>query len=381
MLGAGFVKSIVRIAALTALCAAAPVMAAPQETLGAWRDYALQGLAPDFDWARNDARPAAEPTVLSVAFAPRSASLPLLSFDSGVGETNLALEVARDVAGDVPTLATGGLSALTVTSAGTGLERTIVAPSITQSIGEDFQVTGAVVLAYQYFASWGLGSSLVDVNSSPLPPGYAESTFGTGVRLGFQQRVSDVLGFTAEFQTKVDMDSFENYRGVYAEPGDFDIPAVAKAGLAWQPAERVSVGLDVARVMYSEINAFTSHALPTRFLSLLGDGASPDFAWQDLTVYAADVTWRATKRDAFELRWTTQQQPVPSSELLASVLSPEYTDNNFSVAYSRVLGDASMLRLAASYAPSQYFLGNASYLDDGAQGAQVEVEAVWSVRF
>ena len=69
MLGAGFVKSIVRIAALTALCAAAPVMAAPQETLGAWRDYALQGLAPDFDWARNDARPAAEPTVLSVAFA------------------------------------------------------------------------------------------------------------------------------------------------------------------------------------------------------------------------------------------------------------------------------------------------------------------------
>ena len=113
-------------------------------------------------------------------------------------------------------LATGGLSALTVTSAGTGLERTIVAPSITQSIGEDFQVTGAVVLAYQYFASWGLGSSLVDVNSSPLPPGYAESTFGTGVRLGFQQRVSDVLGFTAEFQTKVDMDAFENYRGVYA---------------------------------------------------------------------------------------------------------------------------------------------------------------------
>ena len=143
----------------------------------------------------------------------------------------------------------------------------------------------------------------------------------------------------------------------------------------------MSVGLDVTRVMYSKINAFTSHALPTRFLSLLGDGAAPDFAWQDLTVYAADLTWRATKRDAFELRWTSQQQPIPTSELLASVLSPEYTDNNFSVAYSRLLGDASMLRLAASYAPSQYFLGNASYLDDGAQGAQVEVEAVWSVRF
>ncbi|HET7845422.1 MAG TPA: hypothetical protein VFL14_14795 [Xanthomonadales bacterium] len=366
-----------------ALCAAAPFPATARDaqSLGAWRDYALQGLAPDFDWARNDAKPATEPTVMSVALAPRTSLATNMQFVEASADGTLGLAVSRTVAGDTPLLESGGLSALTVTSVGTGLDRTIVAPSISRQFGEDTRVTGAVVLAYQYFASWGLGASLVDVNSSPLPPGYAESSFGTGVRMGFNQRVSDVLGFTAEFQTKVDMDAFENYRGVYAEPGDFDIPAVAKAGFEWQPGQRVALGLDVARVMYSQTNAFTSHALPTRFLSLLGDGVAPDFAWQDLTVYAADLTFQATPRDVFELRYTTQQQPIPTSDLLAAVLAPEYTDDNFAVSWSRRVGAASMLRLAASYAPSQYFLGNASYLDDGAQGAQVEVEAVWSVRF
>jgi len=372
-----------RVTALLALCVAVPtnVSARDAQSLGAWHDYALQGLAPDFDWARNDVPAAAEPTVLSVSLAPRTSLLPKMHFADASSDGRLGIAVSRSIAGDTPSLESGGFSALSVTSVGTGLERTMIAPTITRDFGADTHVTGAVVLAYQYFASWGLGASLVDVNSSPLPPGYAESSFGTGVRLGIQQRVSEGLGFNAEFQTKVDMDAFENYRGVYAEPGDFDIPAVAKAGLEWQPGKRISLGLDVARVMYSEINAFTSQALPNRFLSLLGDGVAPDFAWQDLTVYAADLTWRATPRDAFELRWTTQQQPIPSSDLLAAVLAPEYTDDNFAVSYSRLLGGASMLRLAASYAPSQYFLGNASYLDNGAQGAQVEVEAVWTVRF
>jgi long-subunit fatty acid transport protein len=381
-LGVRHIESLLRIAACAALgfVVTQPAVARDTQSLGAWRDYALQGLAPDFDWARSDTRSAAEPTVLSTALAPRTTLMPAMHFvDAGAGRVGLA--VSRSIASDTPAFESGGISALTVTSAGTGLERTMLAPSISRQFGEDTAVTGAVVLAYQYFATWGLGASQVDLNSSPLPPGYAESSFGTGVRLGFQQRLSESIGFNAEFQTRVDMDAFENYRGVYAEPGDFDIPAVAKAGLEWQPAERVALGFDVARVMYSEMNAFTSQALPTRFLSLLGDGVAPDFAWQDLTVYAADLTFRATPRDVFELRYTTQQQPVPTSDLLSSVLAPEYTDDNFAVSWSRRVGAAAMLRLAASYAPSQYFLGNASYLDDGATGAQVEVEAVWTVRF
>lgn len=376
-------RTIIRIAASAVLgiVVSQPAVARDAQSLGAWRDYALQGLAPDYDWARNAAQPAAAPTVLSVALAPRTSLMPQMHFIDGSADGRVGLAVSRSIAGDTPAFESGGLSALSVTSVGTGFERTIIAPSISRQFGEDTAVTGAVVLAYQYFASWGLGSSLVDVNSSPLPPGYAESSFGTGVRLGFQQRLSDSVGFNAEFQTRVDMDAFENYRGVHAEPGDFDIPAVAKAGLEWQPAGKVALGFDVARVMYSEMNAFTSQALPTRFLSLLGDGVAPDFAWQDLTVYAADLTFRATPRDVFELRYTTQQQPIPTSDLLSSVLAPEYTDDNFAVSWSRLVGHASMLRFAASYAPSQYFLGNASYLDDGAQGAQVEVEAVWTVRF
>ncbi|MBP6691813.1 MAG: hypothetical protein KA162_05220, partial [Xanthomonadales bacterium] len=58
-----------------------------------------------------------------------------------------------------------------------------------------------------------------------------------------------------------------------------------------------------------------------------------------------------------------------------------YTDNNFAVSLDHSLGEDSALRFGAAYAPSQYFVGNASYSGDESSGEQIEVMAIWSVRF
>ena len=81
------------------------------------------------------------------------------------------------------------------------------------------------------------------------------------------------------------------------------------------------------------------------------------------------------------MRYTTQQQPEPTSRLLYNALRDEFTDNNVALSLTHRFARAGSLRFAASYAPTQYFLGNASYLDPDARGDQVEVEAVWSIDF
>lgn len=348
--------------------------------LGAWQEYALSGVTPDFDWAEQRDAAAAEPTVLSVSGAVRASILPQMDFVDLDGGRGLGLAVSRTFAGDTPTLESGGMSARTVTAFGSGLERTLVAPSIRYQLTADRSITGAVVLAYQQFATWGLGSSAVDPASS-LPPSFTETSFGSGVRVQYAQRVNQYLGFSSAFQSKIDMDAFQTYRGVYSEPGDFDLPAVASAGLDFTLSPRTALGFDVSRVMYSDISPFTSNALPTRFLSLLGDGAAPVFEWRDLTVYSIDWTWRASARDQLQVRYSTQQQPEPTSAVLLAALEDDFTDNNLALAYTRRMSESAWFRLGASYAPSQYFLGNSSYFNRNGDGAQLELEAVWTVQF
>src|SRR5690606_18075453 len=184
------------------------------------------------------------------------------------------------------------------------------------------------------------------------------------------------FSFSMALQSRLDMEPFKSYRGVYSDPGDFDIPARAELGLGVALSEDLQVTLGAERIFYSDIDAFTSAALPTRFLSLLGDGSSPAFAWRDLTVYTAEASYRDASGGQWSLRYTTRQQPSPTSRLLLRALEQEFTNVNVGVGYRRDIGPGA-LWLAASYAPSNYFLGASPYVQrelDG--GSQVEVEAL-----
>ncbi len=350
-------------------------------SLGAWQQYALSGLTPEFDWAD---KPTAEaPTVLHTVRESQTVLMPRLVSLAFQESTGFGVSFARSRTGDSPLFENGAMSALSVTVPGQGLERTIIAPSLTRGVGDNSKVTAGVVIAYQQFASWGLGSTTLDTNqyAPGVPLGLIESSMGTGVRVEVEQAVSDRMSMTAGYQSQVNMDPFQTYRGVYSEPGDFDIPAVAQAGVSFAMGSG-ALGFDVSRIMYSDVSPFASNALPTRFLSLLGDGIAPEFVWGDLTVYSVDWTWQATSDDAIQLRYSTQQQPEPTSELLRAALEEQFTDDNFAVALHHRIGPASSLRLGMSYAPSQYFLGNASYANrDAGDSEQIEAEAVWTVRF
>src|SRR5690606_10618226 len=60
-----------------------------------------------------------------------------------------------------------------------------------------------------------------------------EVSSGHGVRVGWTAPLSH--GFSMNFgaQSRLDMDAFESYRGVYAEAADFDLPARLQTELQW----------------------------------------------------------------------------------------------------------------------------------------------------
>ncbi len=218
-------------------------------------------------------------------------------------------------------------------------------------------------------------------NSTTYTP-YHESAYGTGVRLAVRQEVVSGIALDAGFQSRIDMEEFAAYRGVYSQPADLDIPARARIGLAFQASERSWLNVAIERVMYSDISAFPSRYLPNRFLSLLGDSTSPAFNWEDLTVFSVGYTWSDGKDQEWHVDVSSGTQPSPSSRLLSRALEGDLASSAVVLGYSRRTGERSRLAFNAAYAPAEYaFGGSVLGVTTEELDQQIELEAMWTLSF
>ncbi len=266
--------------------------------------------------------------------------------------------------------------------AGFGFGESILTPGLSASVGAS-RFTVEAILARQQYSSFGLGlgqTVIADRNVQGLAAGDEVST-GSGIAATWEFALNDRIALYTSARTQVDMDPLQRHRGLYGDPGDFDIPAGAGAGLSTRLTNNSWLQLGVERVFYSDVQGFTSQSLPRRFLNLLGDSTSPVFEWQDLTVYSASIGMQPSEDWTLELRYSTQQQPEPTSALLRRALEDEFTDQNFALGVTRRVGDASQLTFNASYAAREYVLGMPTYQANAESGEQIEFEAVWQVLF
>lgn len=372
-------RNALAIACSVGLLLTLTVEAAPRgDTLGQWREYARRGVMPEYSWSSVQAVTA--PTVLSSLRQSRGVSSRRGS-DSPFA--SLSLHYSESPAGydSSSVVPVNGLLARDRSL----INNELVASTIGRDLGAGGRLELTAVVAHQRYASAGFGTapwvSREDVTGlrGETPQ---EVSAGHGVRVAYRAPLNDDLSWKLTLQSKINMDAFESFRGVYSDQGDFDQPARVQTQLQWDVSHSAALAFGIERVFYGDISAFTSATLPTRFLSLLGDGSSPEFAWRDLTVYSVEGAIADASGAEWSLRYTTRQQPSPTSALLERAMKREFTNTNVALGYRRELGAMGQLWLAASYAPSRYFLGASPYVQrdlDG--GSQVEVEALWSIPF
>ena len=344
-----------------------------------WRNYALASITPAFAWAPENERDAPQITDAQDALANFALTLHVLGNQAN-GRLNLSIAEQR-VDNRVSALSSPRLDVGNEFS-DVALKRTIVAPSLTGQWGASGSFGVTAILAYQRFASLGLGESTLrdGLPIWPMLPG--ESSYGAGVRLDVGNELSNRLSWNAAYQSRVNMDALKSLRGVYSDPGQFDIPASASMGFSYALTPAMSIDVGAQRVVYSDVTPFTSPALPRRFLALLGSGVSPVFAWDDLTVYSAGWTLRNQSLGNVELRYTTRQQPSPTSSLLRNALGGDPADHTVAIGYSRHTGQQAILSVQAIYSSAPYFLGVPSYRSaNRVTGNQVEYQAAWAWRF
>jgi long-chain fatty acid transport protein len=144
------------------------------------------------------------------------------------------------------------------------------------------------------------------------------------------------------------MHEFENYRGIFAEQGDFDIPASLQAGVAFDAAPNLTVLADYKHIWYGSI---ASIANPSTNLTQLGSDNGPGFGWKDIDIVKLGVEWRQSRDLTLRAGYAYNTSPLQSRDVLFNIIAPAVVQHHITGGFEYRWNKDLSLELAAAYVP------------------------------
>lgn len=243
-------------------------------------------------------------------------------------------------------------------TAGVDLMQLFVAPTWARRFDNGASIGVSAIFAMQLFEARGLGN-FAPFSSDPtrLSNNGHDNSYGFGLKLGVQAPLGERARFGASYQTKMSMGEFDDYAGLFAGQGDFDIPASATVGIALDASDTLTLAFDVQWIGYGGVDSIANPMFPNLMQAPLGAGNGAGFGWNDMTVYKFGAAWKADATSTWHFGYSFGDQPVDSSEVLFNILAPGVVEQHFTLGYTRETPGGNAWTVAAMYAPSESVRG------------------------
>jgi long-chain fatty acid transport protein len=239
------------------------------------------------------------------------------------------------------------------TSPGTGvnLEQMFVAGSYAIEFVKNHSLGVSAIFGWQRFAAKGL-VAFSGFSSDPanLTGNSFSTSTGFGFKVGYQGQLTEWLRFGAAYQSKLSMSEFDRYAGLFAEKGDFDVPASWTAGVAVMPAKDWNILLDVKQILYSSIKSVGNPFMPNIMESQLGNEEGAGFGWKDVLAVKFGVMYTGVDSWDFMVGYSYNQNPIPESEVMFNILAPAVIQNHITAGFTKHIATHHEVSLAFMYA-------------------------------
>jgi long-chain fatty acid transport protein len=277
---------------------------------------------------------------------------------------------------DYPTNTFGGSS-----PTGVDLMQLFIAPTYARKLAPQHAIGISPILAIQRFEARGLQQfGAAGFSSDPnnlTNTGYSYS-YGYGARIGYQGEIVPILNLGLSYQTKTYMSKFDDYRGLFAEQGDFDIPSSWTAGLALKATPELTFVFDVQRINYSDVKSIANPLIPNIQTAQLGNEGGAGFGWKDMTIYKIGVQWKSSKAWTWRAGYSTGNEPIRESEVLFNILAPGVIEKHVTAGFTRATADNQDLNFAVTRALSHSVTGPNPLEAPGQQTIELKMDQ-WQI--
>lgn len=241
---------------------------------------------------------------------------------------------------------------------GVDLIQLVVAPTMAFKLHANHAVGVSLLLGYQRFKAQGLhafdnpGGGFPDFTGAPgsVTNQGTDSATGVGLRVGYMGRLSDAFSIGASYSGGINMGRFEKYRGLFAEGGDFDIPANYNVGIAFSPSPALTFALDWGRILYSKVSSVGNVSMP---LAPLGAANGPGFGWKDIDVLKIGVSWQASDSLTLRAGYNRGDSPIGPADVTFNILAPGVMTDHYTLGLSYSGCKNCEISAALMFAPRQ----------------------------
>ena len=250
-----------------------------------------------------------------------------------------------------------------VGSLGVDLTQMIVAPTVSYAITPHHAIGVSPLIGYQRFKAEGAQAfTQMSIAPDAVTNNDYDSSMGFGVRVGYFGQLSDEIAVGAAFAPRMGMGEFEKYRGLFAEEGDFDIPANVNVGVAVKPVAGLTLAADYQRLYYSDVNSVGN---PSMSYSPLGDPDGPGFGWRDVNVYKVGGEFAARPGLLLRAGFNHADNPVRSPDVTINILAPGVIENHWTAGASFKAGATGWVHVSYAHAFENTVTGPTSPLFPG----------------
>jgi long-chain fatty acid transport protein len=283
-------------------------------------------------------------------------------------------------------------------TAGVDLMQGFLNLTYARKFSDQFSLGASAIIAIQRFEARGLDnfapfthtyvSTFNPATGGQLPKNLSDNghdmSYGYGGSVGFQWNPAEMFSFAAAYTTKMSMSEFSNYKDLFAENGDFDMPSTWTIGVAFRPNAAWTLMFDVQDISYSDAkavsngieNLFNCPILPggTDLEGCLGGKRGAGFGWEDMTVYKVGASWAYSDTWTWRAGFSTTDQPIPNDQMTFNILAPGVMEEHFTVGFSQKLKNGNEVNFSFMYAPEVTVRGPQNF--DPTQNVMFEMQQI-----
>ncbi|MBK1633198.1 long-chain fatty acid transport protein [Thiohalocapsa halophila] len=290
--------------------------------------------------------------------------------------------------------------------AGVNLEQLGVSIGYARDVADNISLGASFLLGYQSIEIKGVGAfqgftqtfteSMLQsgttraVSPDSLSDNGKDSAWGYGFQVGGLWDVTSQLTLGLSYRTKIYMEKFDKYSDLFAEGGDFDIPAVGTIGAAFRATPDLTFALDVQQIWYGDVDAVANdNDLATRCdlnaafgmpsapgatydaRYCLGGSKGAGFGWDDMTVVKLGVQYAVNDQLTLRAGYSYGDNPIDGSQVAFNTLAPAVIEEHWTIGGSYLLRDDFELSFWGMYAPENSVDGPGAFT--GTQAPEIRM--------
>ncbi len=231
---------------------------------------------------------------------------------------------------------------------GVDLIQLIVAPTVAFKVAPNHSIGISPLLGYQAFEAKGLQMfGMISSDPTKLTNNGHDDAFGYGVRVGYMGKITPTVTIGAAYASKMKFEEFDEYAGLFAEQGDFDIPENYNLGVAWQATPAVKLALDYQRINYSGVNSINN---PSLVPFPLGADNGPGFGWQDIDVWKLGAEFKYSQQLTLRAGYNRGDNPISASDVTFNILAPGVIEDHVTLGFTYTLASGNELTMSYMHA-------------------------------